>query len=75
MKESAVLNTERYFKRVTCRLCDSPATEKVMDYVATPVGDHFITKDKINEKQDVYPLDLFLASYPILSLTALVPPL
>lgn len=48
-----------YFKRDTCRLCNSRKVEKVMDYVATPVGDHFVAKDRLNEQQDVYPLDLY----------------
>ncbi len=48
-----------YFKRTSCRLCESKEVERVMNYVATPVGDHFVTKDKLEEKQDVYPLDLY----------------
>ena len=55
MKESTAI----YFKRDTCRLCYSRKVEKVMDYVATPVGDHFVTKDKLSAQQDAYPLDLY----------------
>ena len=58
MKSSTGLNKKRYFKRHTCRLCDSSDVEKVIDFVATPVGDHFVSKDQLEKAQDVYALDL-----------------
>lgn len=58
VKSSTGLNRKRYFKRDTCRLCDSSDVEKVMDFVATPVGDHFVSKDQLEKTQDAYPLDL-----------------
>ncbi len=58
MKSSTIPNRKRYFKRNTCRLCDSSDVEKVVDFVATPVGDHFVSKDQLEKAQDVYPLDL-----------------
>jgi hypothetical protein len=51
-----------YFKRDNCRLCHGRNLEKVMDYVATPVGDHFVAKGKLGEPQDTYPLDLYFCA-------------
>ena len=51
-----------YFKRNTCRLCESLNIKLVMNYPATPVGDHFVTVDHIDEEQETYPLDLYFCN-------------
>lgn len=50
---------EKYFKRDNCRLCLSADVEKVMPYVATPVGDHYVSDAEVGENQEVFPLDLY----------------
>lgn len=49
----------KHFRRDTCRLCDSPEMEMVMSFQPTPVGDHYVTQEKIMEEQDLFPLDLY----------------
>jgi NAD(P)-dependent dehydrogenase (short-subunit alcohol dehydrogenase family) len=48
------------FRRDTCRLCGSHELQLVLPFVPTPVGDDYIASDRLNEIQDVYPIDLFL---------------
>ena len=58
IKSSTQPTRKRSFKRDTCRLCDSPDVEKVIDFAATPVGDHFVSQEQLRINQEVYPLDL-----------------
>ena len=51
-----------YFKRDSCRLCESKDVKLVMNYTATPVGDHYVTVDNIDEEQEAYPLDLYFCN-------------
>lgn len=50
---------KKHFRRDTCRLCESSEMEMVMPYQPTPVGDHYVTEEKIKEEQDLFPLDLY----------------
>ncbi|HBA84535.1 MAG TPA: hypothetical protein DCZ95_10615 [Verrucomicrobia bacterium] len=45
--------------RTTCRLCNHSALELVVPIAATPVADAFVTREKLNEKQECYPLDMY----------------
>lgn len=46
--------------RDTCRLCGSKNIELVLKLVATPIGDAYVSKEHLNEKQVCYPVELFL---------------
>lgn len=46
--------------RDTCRLCGSKNIESVLKLAPIPIGDAYISKEHINEKQDCYPVELFL---------------
>ncbi len=52
--------TAQVFRRTTCRLCNSPAVNLVLKLTPTPPVDAFVPKEKLNVKQEVFPLDLFL---------------
>jgi len=47
-------------RRSTCRLCDSKNLELVFQLSPSPIGDAFVSREKLNEKQETYPIDLFL---------------
>lgn len=46
--------------RGTCRLCDSTRLDLVLPILPSPIGDAFIPASRLNETQDVYPLDTYL---------------
>ena len=54
------MNTVACVRRDSCRLCGSKDIELVMKCKPTPLADAYIFEDKLNTKQDVFPLDLFL---------------
>jgi len=47
-------------RRTTCRLCGSQNLDLVFQLAPSPIGDAYVTKDKLADKQDTYPIDLFL---------------
>lgn len=47
-------------KRKTCRLCDSKKLKLALRLKSTPIGDDYVKKNRLNEVQATYPLDLFL---------------
>ncbi len=50
---------KNYFKRNTCAVCNESHMKKVMDLNPTPICDAFIPADKLDKKQEIYPLDLY----------------
>ena len=48
------------FERKNCRLCGSRNMEVVLHLEPTPSGDAYITTEKLQEKQELYPLDIML---------------
>jgi hypothetical protein len=48
------------FRREDCRLCGSRDVELVFQLAPTPVGDHYVSADKVGQLQETFPLDLFL---------------
>lgn len=52
--------TKSYYHRETCRLCNSSHVELAVPMEPTPIADAYIPKDKLGEKQDAFPLDLYL---------------
>ena len=49
-------------RRTTCRLCGGRELDLVLELAPTPPANAFVTADLLAEKQDAYPLDLFLCS-------------
>jgi SAM-dependent methyltransferase len=47
-------------RRNECRLCGSSELEMVLPIQPSPIADAFITKDLLDEVQDLYPLDCYL---------------
>lgn len=52
--------TEDCIRRTTCRLCGSDNLQLVLQLAVTPVGDAYVTVDRLEEEQKTYPNDLFL---------------
>ncbi len=51
---------KHYKHRNSCRLCGSTKFELVLPILPSAIGDAFVSKDQINEVQDLYPLDTYL---------------
>lgn len=51
---------QNYHRRATCRLCSSKKLKLVLDLVATPVGDAYVPQKRLEEKQELYPLGLYV---------------
>lgn len=51
---------DMYYKRKTCRLCDSMRVVPAVKFEATPPGDIFVTKEEIGRLQERYPIDICL---------------
>lgn len=47
------------FKRGSCRLCEGKSLELVVPMSPTPIADAYVTRDRIGEVQEMYPLDLY----------------
>lgn len=47
-------------RRNTCRLCGSRNLELVLPLQPSAIADDYVTADRLDEKQEAYPLDLFL---------------
>ena len=48
------------YRRNSCRLCDSLNVGLVLKLTPSPPVDAFITADRLNEKQEPFPMDLYL---------------
>jgi C-methyltransferase C-terminal domain/Putative zinc binding domain/Methyltransferase domain len=46
--------------KTDCRLCGSTRLDHVLPILPSAIGDAFVTADRLNEKQDLYPLDCYL---------------
>ena len=49
-------------KRDVCRLCESKNLELVVPLVPTPVAEKYLTKEQLNQKEAICPLDLYMCS-------------
>ena len=47
-------------KRSVCRLCESKNMELVIPLAPTPVAEKYLTKNQLNQKEMIYPLDLYM---------------
>lgn len=48
-----------YFRRGTCRLCGGAALANVFSLAPTPLANAFVTREALDRKQRLYPLDVF----------------
>jgi len=46
------------FKRIICRVCLATRLEKILTFGPTPLANAFLTKDKIDQPESYYPLDV-----------------
>jgi SAM-dependent methyltransferase len=52
---------QKHVKHKTdCRLCGSTSLEHVLPIRPSAIGDAFVTAERLNEPQDLYPLDCYL---------------
>ncbi len=49
-------------RRSDCRLCHSSDLELILKFVPTPVGDSYVPVEKVHQKQERFPLELFLCA-------------
>ncbi len=49
---------KNYFRRQSCRLCNSESLKSVLNLEATPPANSFIEKDKLIYEQSTYPLEI-----------------
>ncbi len=49
-------------RRSTCRLCDSGDLTLVISLGHTPLANEFVSKEKLDQKQDQFPLDLYICN-------------
>ena len=49
-----------FYHRITCRLCDSGNVELVVPLNPIPLPDRYVTKDKLDQISEVYPVDLYM---------------
>lgn len=47
-------------RKSTCRLCGSASLEHVLPILPSAIGDAFVSAERLDEHQDVYPLDCYL---------------
>jgi hypothetical protein len=52
--------TQSVTHRNTCRLCNSPQVELAVPMEPSPIADAYVPATKLNEAQEVFPLDLYL---------------
>ena len=50
---------QNHFKRADCRLCGETNLKLAVPITATPVADAYVSKDRLNEQQEIYPLDMY----------------
>ena len=53
---------KEYFHREDCRLCNSSDLALVLALEDSPIGDAYIAKEYLNERQHLYPLKLYLCN-------------
>ncbi|HWB58602.1 MAG TPA: class I SAM-dependent methyltransferase [Chthoniobacteraceae bacterium] len=51
-----------YFHRDNCRLCGSRNVELVIPFKPSAIADDYVHADRLNEKQEAYPMDLYLCN-------------
>jgi SAM-dependent methyltransferase len=49
-------------RRTTCRLCDSSSLTPVLELEPTPIGDEYISEDRLSTPQESYPLTVYQCS-------------
>ena len=49
-----------FYQRSTCRSCASTDLSLALPLAPTPLCDAYVQKERLERKQDIYPLDLYL---------------
>lgn len=52
--------TPLLIRRKNCRLCNSENLELALPIEASPIGDAYVSQEQLHNKQEVFPLDLYL---------------
>src|SRR6266568_3280127 len=47
-------------RRRRCRLCDGARLEQALPIAASPIADAYVSRERLGERQETYPLDLYL---------------
>lgn len=47
-------------RKKNCRLCNSANLELALPIEASPIGDAYVSREQLHNKQEIYPLDLYL---------------
>jgi hypothetical protein len=50
------------YHRTTCRLCNSDRLALLISYPFTPIADAYVTVSKLEEPQELFPLDLYICA-------------
>lgn len=53
------IKEQSYYKRTTCRLCNGSDLKLVVPMTTTPIADAYVSKNQLNEIQELYPLDMY----------------
>ncbi|HXE73970.1 MAG TPA: class I SAM-dependent methyltransferase [Candidatus Nitrosotenuis sp.] len=48
------------YHRQTCRLCNSPRTELVVELAPIPLAEKYVTADQLEEPTELFPVDLYM---------------
>jgi len=51
---------DKYVRRDTCRLCLGEDLELALQFKPTPIGDAYVSVERLDEVQEAYPVDVFL---------------
>ncbi len=54
--------SKKKYSRTNCRLCSSGDLRLVLQLESTPVGDAYIPAEKLNNKQELHPIKLYLCN-------------
>lgn len=56
------MSTRDVTRKADCRLCGGTTFDHVLPLRPSPVGDAFVPKERLDERQDLYPLDCYLCT-------------
>ncbi len=54
---------KKYFRRKTCRLCQSEELKSILKFCSTPPANSFVKEKDLNIKQDTFPLEVFFCCH------------
>ena len=54
---------KKYFRRKTCRLCQSEELKSILQFCSTPPANSFVKEKDLNIPQDTFPLEVFFCCH------------